>query len=1016
MIDCAVTGGRLFVPSLAIFAVVFFSPWIVVATGAVAFFDLLSHPDPPRSIDTDAGGLVSTPVKSASDCASACCSGAYMPNCTMFLWADFNDPAHWKENITCGCYLGTPRTLCKRDDGPGRIKWVGGRRTTPAPPLPQMAFSTSQYDDASWAAVQLPHDFVVEGRFSPAADDKRGYLPRSGAGWYRKHFDLPDGWSSSQIVFEFDGAFHTTQAWLNGKALTPATGRGDRNGYTSFAYSVPASQLEQKDNVLALRCDASFGSGHWYEGGGLYRHVRIVRVAKQHIVMDSLNAVPLNKAPNVWQLPVSIEVTNTEGAASGPLSLRATLLDQAGKVVATESSDAITIRAEATVTLNASTTVQRPLLWSNKAPNLYTMTASLVDARGATVDSVSTDVGFRFYRFDADTGFHLNGESVNLRGFSDHNDMGGVGSAVPARLNLYRGQMVRAVGGNNWRMSHNPGDPAVYRILSHLGVFVWDENRDYGPFQVEDMRAMVRRDRNHPSVVIWSFCNEIECLEQTEETSRAFRKAAKAADPSRPVSANLLHDSSSTILYNLDVVGVSHESTMPYPWTPIDGGWYDPRYSFDWFHEHHPSVALVSSESSSCSTQRGENVGNLSTGAFSPVFNADCLSKYLCPPNTTKSATGCTQSWTMAYNDAGVKKPFLAGTLGIWTLFDYRGRCLLSVSARGPTHALGPAVPGGRWHVTPPFTSHATLGGSLRSGEPAASKGVRPNNVPAWPQVSCNFGSFDLAGFSKPAAWHYRAWWLANMRDDAGAPPICPNGCDVVHIVHDWDAASPPPFVAVYSNLPLVELFLNGQSQGTRKMTWANWTQWDLKFVPGNLTAVAMDASGAPMARHTVATPGAPVSLRLSLDAPSIATGTGSTLVADGQDAGMVRAEVVDAKGNLVTSSSHNISFTITSPTGRILGVNNGDPGCHEPDKASWRSAYHGLARAVVQVTQTLVQSAHLGAYKALNPAGTPFTSFITAPSAVENIVVQASASGLKSASLTLPVSGDLLAHGVSPR
>jgi hypothetical protein len=311
---------------------------------------------------------------------------------------------------------------------------------------------------------------------------------------------------------------------------------------------------------------------------------------------------------------------------------------------------------------------------------------------------------------------------------------------------------------------------------------------------------------------------------------------------------------------------------------------------------------------------------------FDDVFNADCLSKHFCPFNTTKavdlnisgymhSPGACTQSWTMAYEDDGTIFPFMGGHLGIWTLFDYLGEP------------------------------------SSRNRKNSCSQDRNKNCNPNWPQVSCNYGSFDLAGFSKPAASWYRAWWLAHREEsDKSRPPIG-NATTVVKIVHDWNLPA-PPIVSVYSNLPVVELFLNGDSLGKQRMGWANWTQWAPQFAPGNLTAIGYDTSGAAVAKDISLTVGSPSTIRLSLDAPSILTGTGEALLLDGQDAALVRVTVVDDDGNMVPSSNHiQIAFNVVSGPGRVIGVGNGNPTSHEPNKASTRMIYNGLARAIVQTT-----------------------------------------------------------------
>ena len=369
---------------------------------------------------------------------------------------------------------------------------------------------------------------------------------------------------------------------------------------------------------------------------------------------------------HVKNVHVTFHIYGPDGSLATPVATSATGTIAAGTTFEFDATD-------------AGVQVPTPQLWSIQSPSLYTLVATVFIHKNA-VDSLNATFGLRSATFSADSGFALNDNHVVLRGFSNHNDMAGVGVAVPQRLNLFRAQMLRGVGANIWRMSHNPGDPATFDLLDRLGIMSWDENRDYGRFQVGDMKDMVLRDRNHPAIIIWSFCNEVECTEHGESEGAAFRAATLEADHTRPISGNLLHDSSGSMLDHFDVVGISHVSTIPAPWTPTPASWYDPRYSFKWFHKNHPTIPLVSSESTSCNTQRGENVVNTTAGVFDDVFNADCLSKHFCPPNTTKALDQnisgymhspglCTQSWTMAYEDDGTIFPFIGGHLGIWYYF-----------------------------------------------------------------------------------------------------------------------------------------------------------------------------------------------------------------------------------------------------------------------------------------------------------------------------------------------------------
>ena len=934
------------------------------------------------------------PLQNAADCARACCPDSpYHPACAVWSFCDKSDKARYAENVTCGCYLGGDGATCA-PAAPTRINWSGGRRVKPWPAnetLPE--YAEPGFDHGTWERIDAPHDFVVAADFSPNATDfgRHAFLPREKPGWYRKAFNVPGEWSKSprtRIVLRFEGVFHATEGYLDGKRLV-WKGRGAQNGYTSF--ETAPLRLHVGRHVIALRVDASFGSGHWYEGGGLYRDVWLHAIDQVHVASNSLFT---RTTGNI--ILASVEVANSGVTAAIGVAVRfsvwPTNASRGAPPLGTWTARAKSPLPPGAATLLAcNLSVVRPSRWSVRSPALYTVQAEVLVGGDAT-DAVNATTGFRRATFSASHGFALDGERLVLRGFSNHDSFAGVGAALPQRINLYRAQMLRAVGGNTWRMTHNPASPATLDLLDRLGILCWDENRDYSAYQHGDMAEMVARDRNHASIVVWGMCNEDECFEQEASIGDSYRRGVRLADPTRPLAANLLHESSGSVLRVLDVVGVSHSSTLPPPWTPQPAGWYDPRYSYEWFHAHYPGIPLVASEGSSCNTQRGVNVVNTSAGEWDDVHSADCLAKTMCPPGVKKGtneifANGsvlhspgtCTQAWTMAYAANGSSLPFMAGTLGVWTLFDYLG-------------------------------------------EPS-SKNRRgsPSDTSPWPQVSCNYGSFDLAGFAKPSAHFYRAWWLANVSmADAGRPPVCGTAsnhvCAVVKIVHEWREPV-PPIVAVYSSAPSVELLFDGVSLGRKPMGWANWTEWTsgeiaTPFRPGNLTALAYDAphGGHVVGRDEYVSPGAAVALDLTVDVPSPRTGTGEALLLDGVDVALLRVAVVDGTGRLVSggaAAATNVSFRVVSGPGRIVGVGNGSPTSHERNKATWRTTYHGLARAIVGVT---VDAASADRWRrAAIDAEDGMSSRVVASDAPEvaPIVVEAYAGGLVPARVTVATSAD---------
>jgi hypothetical protein len=422
---------------------------------------------------------------------------------------------------------------------------------------------------------------------------------------------------------------------------------------------------------------------------------------------------------------------------------------------------------------------------------------------------------------------------------------------------------------------------------------VWDENRQLGTNAVfvDGMSDMVRQHRNHPSVVIYSMCNEGHCMHYDWDfhssigaiplqASALFRDAIHSADYSRPASANMVTFGNTTMSINLDVQGFSH-----------GGGHQGPAYRTAGF-----TNPVVNSECCSCRTLRGAY-----SNATDPSW-----SKYITDWSSVNSECMASQTTLPLSNK------MIAGSF-IWTLFDYMGE------------------PG-------------------TAGEGQAA------------QTSSSFGAFDLAGFDKASAYWFRSWWRevedVYRAGDVSAfdrPPV-KQGRTTVHLL-DVQFTDEETTAHVYSSAATVELQLDGEAIGDAKtmprLQSVNWTQ--LFGSGSNLTAVGKDPSGNIVGVHSRLKPGAAARIVLSVDVPSPVTGTGDALVADGQDAALIRATVVDAAGRETLHSGANISFEVVSGPGRVIGVGNGDPACTEPNVAAWRSSYKGLARAVVQVSKYCV-------------------------------------------------------------
>ena len=873
--------------------------------------------------------------------------------------------AAWQYSQKQGCHIGQYVGDCsKKSDG-----MMGEGRDIPTALPP--AFDgpgSKQFDDSTWPIVDLPYDGIINGTFSETNLETHGYLPLNTT-WNRKHFNLPEEWKGRSIWVYFEGVFRASVTYVNGMPIYYQD-----SGYTSFAVrldnisSLSYGDGKENENVISVKASSGGAfSGHWYEGGGIYRPTHLVSTDPVHFVPDGVYGASGvdgsvsdhdTKDPSKGQFadamfnPVA-EVMNDK-SEQAEVMVKFDIYSEDGQSVATVTSEKMTVEAGKMVLIN--TTIPKTSnieLWSIARPYLYRIEANLMtSASQSPIDNVTYSIGVRQGTWDPNTGFYLNGKHFIWRGFNNHNDFTGVGAAVPDRVNLFRGQMMRAVGANSWRMSHNQPVPAMLDVLDNLGIVVWDENRLMGnnSHWIKNQRDMVRRDRNHPSVMLWSFCNEGECsFGYDEPVAEKFKEVSKKADPYRPVTVNQNGGIGNALSTTIDVQGFSHRHGDV----------------FDSYHQQFPKKPLIGSECCSCRTQRGEDIEDKNKPVFGS-FNADC---------------------NQEQTEYQLDRKFVAGCM-VWTLFDYYG-------------------------------------------EPSPY---------GWPMVVGSFGSIDVAGFPKPSAYWYRTWWYFSARhntSDGGydvpinPPPLADpyatsssaeNIEDAynVHIVQSWEKLPNMDnrTIQVYTNAPMAGLSVNGKSLDPVKVNWQGWAEWDnVAFSPGKITATALDSQNQVKATHTVETAGAPAKIQFTVDAPNKMTGTGTALVLDGQDAGMLSAAIVDSKGNVVPSFADKVQFRIVSGPGRIIGVGNGNPSCHEPSQVSWRSAYHGLARVIVQTTENSASPLrHRKRLIQIDRDGGIRTRIVPpedrSPRA-DAIIVEASVKGLESVRASIPVSSDASVHGV---
>ncbi|BDI34237.1 beta-galactosidase [Capsulimonas corticalis] len=707
---------------------------------------------------------------------------------------------------------------------------------------PQAIGDPSQpgYDDSAWRPVHLPHDYVLEGQVTPTADNGHANLVPVKS-WYRKTFTLPVADKGKSVWIDFDGVYRDAKVYLNGQLV------GEHPcGYTSFRYDISQAAHYGGKNVLAVLVDPTQFEGWWYEGGGIYRHVWLNVANRLHVAPwgTFVTATLPEPIPGREPAPATVTMRTTLSSASPAVraTLVSTILDEAGRVVA-KSTDPIRARS-----VTQRLTITRPRLWSPDTPTLYTAHSAVVLGDKA-VDTVDTSFGVRTIRFDANHGFFLNGRPLKIKGTCNHQDFAGVGNAVPDRLEYWRVKKLKAMGGNAWRMSHNSPNPELLDACDKLGMLVMDENRHLGDVETTkatsgttasdftNLDSMILRDRNHPSVILWSLCNE-EWVQGSADGARLFsalKRETQRLDTTRPIMCGMNGGFGAGISNVEDIQGFNYNTE-----------------EYDKFHAAYPKQPCIASESASTNTTRG---------VYSVEREKGYASAY--DKNVGISIATAEDAWRPI-----AEREYMAGAF-VWTGFDYKGE-------------------------PQPF---------------------------GWPAINSNFGIMDLCGFPKDNYYYYQSVW--------GNRPMA-------HLLPHWTwpgKEGQPIDVWAFSTGARVELFLNGKSLGVKDTPFVGHVSWSVPYTPGTLTAKAYDKAGKLIAADTEVTAGAPAALRLSAD--------DTTVLADGEDVLPVAVTVVDAHGHFTPTASNPVTFSVAGP-GRIVGVGNGDPSDHSPDKATQRRAFNG--------------------------------------------------------------------------
>ena len=507
-------------------------------------------------------------------------------------------------------------------------------------------FAKAGFDDSKWRSLDLPHDWAVELPF--VHDDEQmshGYkplgrrYPETSVGWYRREFEVSASDQGRRISVEFDGAFRDVLVFVNGCFV----GRNN-NGYVPFQFDITDFLAIGAKNYIVARVDASFGDGWFYEGAGIYRHVWLTKTDALHLgKLDSVVRAELTGKTAALALST---VVQNEGRDAETARVTWKILDAAGKTVGTAEAPAQSIAVDASASFTATAKLSDVALWSVEEPNLYSAIVT-VESNGKTRDAERVQFGVRAIRFDADRGFFLNGKPMKIQGTCNHQDHAGVGAAVPDRLQWYRMAVLREMGCNSVRTSHNMPAPELVEACDRMGMTMMCETRQMSssPEGLAQLEGMIKRYRNSPCIILWSIGNEESILQEKDQEAEEGAKIAATMvrrchelDPTRPVSAAVNGDNEQGVSDALDIIGFNYHLNYP-----------------DGFHKEHPSRPVFGSETSSAIATRGE-------------YFTDPLRNVVGAYDSAVSWGETAEEWWRFYGT----REWLAGGYA-WTGFDYRG-------------------------------------------------------------------------------------------------------------------------------------------------------------------------------------------------------------------------------------------------------------------------------------------------------------------------------------------------------
>jgi beta-galactosidase len=761
----------------------------------------------------------------------------------------------------------------------------------------EISFAQNNFDDSQWRLLNLPHDWGIEGPFKQEYPGDTGKLPWWGVGWYRKHLDVPASDQGRRIYLDVDGAMAYASVWLNGHFVG-----GWPYGYASWRVDLTPGIKFGGDNVVAIRLDNPKNSSRWYPGGGIYRNVWLVKNAPVHVAQWGTYVTTPKAETDAATVSVRATVQNDSDAASS-VTVKNEIFELGadganGNSIAALSIGDVKIAAGKSESTENQFNIGHPRLWNLETPNRYVVVTS-VEQNGNIVDKYETPFGIRKIEFTADNGFLLNGRRVPLNGVCDHHDIGALGAAINVRALQRQIEILKEMGCNAIRTSHNPPAPELLDLCDRMGMLVMDESFDcwkrgktghdyhllWDDWHEKDWRAELHRDRNHPCIVLWSIGNEVpdQGSDAGREIAAELTGIAHQEDPTRPTTAACDHIGSGYDGFQ------DHVDVFGYNYKPFEYGK---------FREAHPNKPLFGSETASCISSRGEYFFPISTNRFDGMADFQMSSYDLFAPQWATPP-----EWEFKGQD---ENPSVAGEF-VWTGFDYLGE---------------PTPYGNDLNFLLTFTDPAE--------QARMKKELEETGHITTPSRSSYFGIIDLAGFKKDRFYLYQARWRPELR--------------MAHILPHWnwpERVGQVTPVHVYTSGDEAELFLNGKSLGRKKKGPLEYRlHWDdVVYEPGKLKVVAYKA-GKKWATETLRTAGEPAKLLMRADRKKIH--------ADGQDLSYVTVSVADKRGRLEPRAANHIKFELEGP-GEIVATDNGDATSFESYQAPERNAFNGLALVIVR-------------------------------------------------------------------